>query len=139
LEIEHVPLSEAALRILRRMEQNKTGIYLFSGRDPGTARTTLRNAWRQVCKAAGLATEYSVIGKRGKPLRRWKPNVRVYDLRHTFASHLVSRGASLPLIGRLMGHTQPTTTARYAHVADSALRDVTNDFPEILPPQKRLA
>lgn len=140
-KIEHVPLSEAALMILRRMRQScpVSEQFLFPGRDPGTARTTLRNAWKQVCKAAGLATEYSVIGKRGKPLRRWKPNVRVYDLRHTFASHLVSRGASLPLIGKLMGHTQPGTTARYAHIADAALRDVTNNFPEILPPQKRLA
>ena len=118
---EHVPLSEAALAILSGMAEHKAGIYLFPGREPGTARTTLRSAWRQLCKDAGLA------------------NVRIYDLRHTFASHLVSRGLSLPVIGRLMGHTQPGTTARYAHVADSALRDATNNFPEILPPQKRLA
>jgi integrase len=137
-KIEHAPLSEAALMILRRMWEDKNGQFLFPGRDPGTARTTLRNAWKQVCKAAGFATEYSVKGKRGKLLPRWKPNVRVYDFRHTFASHLVSRGASLPLIGKLMGHTQAGTTARYAHIADSALRDVTNDFPEILQ-QKRLA
>jgi integrase len=137
---EHVPLSEVALSILRRMWEDRTGQFLFPGRDPGTARTTLRNSWRQVCKAAGLATvSYKKIGKRGKPLPRWKPSVRIYDLRHTFASHLVSRGLSLPVIGRLMGHTQPGTTARYAHVADSALRDATNNFPEILPPQKRLA
>jgi integrase len=92
-----------------------------------------------VCKAAGLASVSYKPGKRGKPLPIWKPTVRVYDLRHTFASHLVSGGASLPLVGRLMGHTQTGTTARYAHIADAALRDVTNNFPEILPPQKRLA
>jgi integrase len=138
-KIEHVPLSEAALRILRRMWEDRTGQFLFPGRDPGTARTTLRNAWKQVCKAAGLASVSYKPGKRGKPLPIWKPTVRVYDLRHTFASHLVSGGASLPLVGRLMGHTQTGTTARYAHIADAALRDVTNNFPEILPPQKRLA
>jgi site-specific recombinase XerC len=56
----------------------------------------------------------------------------VYDFRHTFASHLVSHGASLPLIGKLMGHTQPGTTQRYAHIADSALRAVTNDFSKVI-------
>jgi integrase len=140
---EHVPLNDAALFILRRMEENKDGIYLFPGRDTGndgepTARTTLRNAWKQVCKSAGFATVTYKKGKRGKPLRRWKPIVRVYDFRHTFASHLVSSGQSLPMIGRLMGHTQTSTTKRYAHIADSALREATNKFPDVLT-IKRLA
>lgn len=135
---EHVPLNDAALLVLRRMAQHKAGVHLFPGREstdpdkPRGARTTLRNAWRQVCKAAGLATEYSVKGKRGKPLRRWKPNVRVYDLRHTFASHLISRNWSLQLVGKLLGHTQAATTERYAHIQDGAQRDVTNDFNNVI-------
>jgi integrase len=119
---EHFPLNEAALLVLRRMWEHRTGSYLFPGRDPGRARTTLRNAWRQVCRAAGLASEYHVMGRCGKPLPRWRPNVRLYDLRHTFASHLVSRNWSLPLVGKLLGHTQGATTERYAHIADVALR-----------------
>ena len=94
---EHTPLNPVALLILRQMTEHKTGIYLFPGRDPAQARTTLRNAWKQVCKAAGFAEKSFVKGKRGKLLPRWKPTVRVYDLRHTFASHLVSRNWSLPL------------------------------------------
>ncbi len=129
---EHMPLNPAAVAILGRMAEKKTGFHLFPGREPDTARTTLRNAWRQVCKAAGLATEYHVKGKRGKPLPRWKANVRVYDLRHTFASQLISRNWSLQLVGKLLGHTQASTTERYAHVADAALRNVANDFPEVL-------
>jgi integrase len=78
---EHFPLNEAALLVLRRIWEHRTGIYVFPGRDPGCARTTLRNAWRQVCRAAGLASEYHVMGRRGKPLPRWRPNVRLYDLR----------------------------------------------------------
>jgi site-specific recombinase XerD len=77
-----------------------------------------------------------VIGKRGKPLRRWKPSVRVYDLRHTFASHLVSRNWSLPLIGKLLGQVRPETTARYAHVADGAQREVANDFDNVIEMKK---
>jgi integrase len=138
-KIEHVPLTPAALGILRRMAEHKTGFHLFPGREPNTARTTLRNAWKQICKAAGLATEYSVMGRRKKPLRRWKPNVRVYDLRHTFASHLISRNWSLQLVGQLLGHTQAVTTERYAHVADTALRNVANDFPEVLTLPKKIA
>lgn len=49
-------------------------------------------------------------------------DVRVHDLRHTFASVLVSAGASLPLIGALLGHTQANTTQRYAHLFDDPLR-----------------
>jgi len=60
-------------------------------------------------------------------------------LRHSFASHLINRGASLYLVGKLMGHALPATTSRYAHCADSALREVANQFPEIMPPQKALA
>jgi integrase len=129
---EHMPLNPAAVAILRRMAEKKTGFHLFPGREPDTARTTLRNAWKQVCRAAGLATKYHVKGKRGKPLPRWKANVRVYDLRHTFASQLISRNWSLQLVGKLLGHTQAATTERYAHVADAALRNVANDFPEVL-------
>jgi site-specific recombinase XerD len=48
--------------------------------------------------------------------------LRVHDLRHSFASQLVSEGASLPLIGALLGHTQAQTTARYAHLFDDPQR-----------------
>ena len=49
-------------------------------------------------------------------------DARVHDLRHTYASILVSGGASLPLIGSLLGHTQAATTARYSHLFDDPLR-----------------
>jgi integrase len=49
----------------------------------------------------------------------------VHDLRHTYASVLASSGLSLPIIGALLGHTQPDTTARYAHLLDDPLRVAT--------------
>jgi integrase len=74
--------------------------------------------------------------------------VRLHDLRHTFASVLASAGLSLPLIGALLGHTQPGTTARYAHLFDDPLRAATekaaaiitgdgkSDLAEVVPLQK---
>jgi site-specific recombinase XerD len=51
--------------------------------------------------------------------------VRVHDLRHSYASILASAGLSLPVIGALLGHATPTTTARYAHLFDDPLRAAT--------------
>jgi integrase len=161
---ETVPLSEAALLILRRMEKSKTTIYLFprsaklgkvgtnnaakrlnvatgsvDPAKPAKPRTTVRDCWEMACRKAGLAIESRIRGKR-QMLKRWKPTIRINDLRHTFASHLVQRGASLYLVGKLIGHTQAATTQRYAHVADAALRAVTNDFAEVLEmPKPRTA
>ncbi len=50
-------------------------------------------------------------------------DVRLHDLRHTFASIGVGMGVSLPIIGKLLGHTQPRTTARYAHLAAAPMHE----------------
>jgi integrase len=126
-KIEHVPLNRAALSILADLAENRRSDYLFPGAK-SASRVTLRRPWIQVLKAAGLASVELKPGKRGKMLTRYKPTVRIHDLRHTFASHLVSRGESLHKVGRLLGHTSPQTTARYAHIDDAALRDTANNF-----------
>src|ERR1035441_2193448 len=130
-----IPVGDATMLILERMAKGRNGNslpFLFPGRDGENARTALRNAWAMVSRNAGLSVEYSVKGRRGKPLKRWKPKYRLYDLRHSYASHLVNRGQSLFLVGKLMGHTQAATTMKYAHAADSALRSVTNDFSKVI-------
>jgi integrase/tetratricopeptide (TPR) repeat protein/predicted Ser/Thr protein kinase len=128
---EHVPLNPPALALLKEMFAKKNGSpYLFpgSGARLGQSRKALKWAWMQVCKTAGLATEVKIQGKRKKLLSRWKPNYRIYDLRHTFASHCVSNGESLYIVGKLLGHTQSATTERYAHVNDAAKRKTTENF-----------
>ena len=127
---EHVPLNPIALGLLKDMHARKGGsLYLFPGyaNRLGQSRTSLKWAWMAVSKTAGLATEIKVQGKRKKLLPRWKPQFRLYDLRHTFASSGVSNGESLYSVGKLLGHSRPQTTERYAHLQDAALRKTSEN------------
>jgi integrase len=111
-KIEHIPLNAEALELLARMKDQSTGEgFLFPGKSDHL--TTLRKPWAEVCKAAGLS------------------GVRIHDLRHTFASNLVSAGVSLHTVGKLLGHTQAQTTARYAHVAHETMRTASGIMGEI--------
>lgn len=103
---EHLPLSSATTALPSQMQlSNKsTSSWLFPGRDPEQPYKDLKGFWRSITKSAGLE------------------NCRVHDNRHTHASHLVSSGLSLPIVGRLLGHTNPSTTQRHAHLADDPLR-----------------
>src|SRR5690606_38705794 len=78
--------------------------WLFPGDVPGEPVKELRRFWRHIQKQVRIE------------------DVRIHDLRHTFASLLVSGGASLEMIGKLLGHSQMQTTQRYAHLMDSPLR-----------------
>lgn len=138
---EHVPLSAPALKLLEGMaSENPTGP-LFPGRvrkgKSRGARVSLKRPWIAACRAAGLVEEYLIEGKRkgkdGEPvkLKRYRPIVRVHDLRHNFASHLASNGVSLQVVGKLLGHTQAATTMRYAHLQDAPLREAANQFGRI--------
>ena len=66
-------------------------------------------------------------------------DARIHDLRHTFASLLVSGGMTLPMVGWLLGHTQAQTTLRYAHLYDDPLRAGLDEVGEALRPKLRLA
>jgi len=129
-KIEYVPLSKAAIALLIEMKSKGSDGPLFPGAK-GHTRVSLRRPWVQACKATGLAEAIKVNSKK-RVITRYRPLVRIHDLRHTYASHLVSAGMSLQIVGRLLGHTQPQTTARYAHVADYALRNATESFATIL-------
>jgi integrase len=70
--------------------------------------------------------------RRGVVLPTALLDCRLYDLRHTFASIGAGGGLSLPIIGRLLGHTQPRTTQRYAHLADDPLREAANKIGAVI-------
>jgi integrase len=60
------------------------------------------------------------------------PEVRLHDLRHTFASISVASGTSLPVLGRILGHASSLTTERYAHLADNPVRTAVNQASELI-------
>jgi integrase len=106
---EHqVPLSAAARALLTGLRRRLPAgaKWLFPVSDGGH-RKDVKDAWAAICGAATIK------------------NARVHDLRHTYASVLASTGQSLPIIGALLGHTTPSTTARYAHLFDDPLRLAT--------------
>jgi len=97
-----VILNAPALAVLNAME--RVGPYVVPGDDPAQPRHDLKRPWDAVTKRAGL------IG------------VRLHDLRQTYASFGAGGGLGLPIIGRLLGHAQAATTARYAHLDNDPLR-----------------
>jgi len=109
---EHIPLSGPALALLTEMRSkaNPSEKNLFPGNATGRPLQDIKKFWKVVVTEAGIS-EY-----------------RLHDNRHTHASHLVSSGLSLEIVGRLLGHTNPATTKRYAHIADSPLRAATERF-----------
>ena len=100
--LHRVPVSSAVSELLERRFQRSTSPFIFASHT-GKALTDVKKTWARICVEANLE------------------NVRLHDLRHTFASVLVSNGQSLPTIGAMLGHTQTQTTARYAHLFDESL------------------
>jgi integrase len=109
---EHLPLSAPAMALLAEMQnQGATGSpYLFPGKIADRPLQGIKKFWRSLTAMAGL------------------DDYRLHDNRHTHASHLVSSGLSLEVVGRLLGNTNPLTPKRYAHLADDPLRAAAARF-----------
>lgn len=97
-------LSPPALQVLVSIPRLEGNPYVICGQRAGSRLVNLQKPWEAVRQRAGLE------------------NVRIHDLRHSFASIAVANGMSLPMIGKLLGHSQPQTTARYAHLADDPMK-----------------
>lgn len=101
-----VVLNTAAIDILKAMP--RADINVVPSERKGEPRHDLKRPWDHIRAAACLN------------------DVRLHDLRHTHASFGVASGLSLPIIGRLLGHSSPLTTARYAHLADDPIRKASD-------------
>lgn len=114
---DKVPLNPAALELIGRLSKGRErgATWVFPGQRPGEPLRQLWHVWHYVRDAAKLGDD-----------------ARLYDLRHTFASVGAGGGLSLPIIGRLLGHTQARTTQRYAHLADDPVREATEKIGKII-------
>ena len=99
-----VPLSPAAAEVLSGLPRKARRPWVILGARSGRHLGDLQPAWERVRERAGLE------------------DVRIHDLRHSFASRALALGESLPMIGKLLGHTQVQTTARYAHLQRDSIK-----------------
>ena len=93
-----VPLTPAADAVLAEIARVPHNPWIVAGKAPGTHLATITGAWYRVRTRAGL------------------DDVRIHDLRHSFASRALAAGESLSMIGKLLGHADLQSTARYAHL-----------------------
>ena len=100
--MDHSLLNAPALTLLVGPDQ--VGSYVMPGDDPESPRADLKRPWEAISKRAGLS------------------GVRLHDLRHTYASFGAGGGIGIPIIGKLLGHSQEATTARYAHLDNDPVR-----------------
>ena len=99
-----VPLSPAAATVLSGLPRKARQPWVILGARSGRHLGDLQPAWERVRERAELE------------------DVRIHDLRHSFASRALALGESLPMIGKLLGHTQVQTTARYAHLQRDSIK-----------------
>jgi len=108
----YVPLGRAALELLENTPRETGNKYVCPGARPMRPLVNLQRPWRRIRKRAGLE------------------DVRLHDLRHSYASTGAGSGMSLPIIGALLGHTQAQTTLRYSHLAQGPLHEAADQIGE---------
>lgn len=107
-------LSAPALDTLSNLPRQLNNPYVICGNITGRHLVNLQKPWQRIRQRANIE------------------DVRIHDLRHSFASVAASSGLSLPMIGKLLGHTQAATTQRYAHLADNPIRDANEKIGQRL-------
>ena len=107
----HVPLSEGVLQLLDSIPQGESGEHVFANPKTKKAYVSIFHSWNTARKSVGLG------------------DVRIHDLRHSFASFLVNAGRSLYEVQKILGHTQIKTTQRYAHLSQDTLIEAANAVP----------
>ena len=113
-----IMLNGAAVQLLKSLPRQNMSDYVFPSSQSDGFYVGAPKVWRRIRNAAGLF------------------GVRLHDLRHSFASMAVSSGASLPIVGTLLGHKNSSTTSRYAHLQEDPLRSVSDTVGRAM--QKRL-
>jgi integrase len=110
-----LPLNNMAIDVLKSIER-KDSIYVFPGQSGG--KLTDVSCWKRIKKLAKLPVEF-----------------RLHDLRHNYASTLVSGGVDIFTVSRLLSHKDVGTTKRYAHLSDAAMKSATDRAEELFNPK----
>ena len=104
-----IRLNSQAVALLRDLPRADNNPFVIVGRHHGKALNNLQKPWRRIRKEALL------------------DDVRLHDLRHSFASVAALSKGSLPMIGKLLGHASSPTTERYAHLAEDPVDRLNED------------
>ena len=107
-----VVLGAPALKILADLPRVKGCPYVIVGENLDKPRSDLKRPWKRITDHAEL------------------PDLRLHDLRHSFASAGAASGMGLVIVGKLLGHSSPSTTQRYAHIADDPLRRASESISQ---------
>lgn len=108
-KLKHLPLNQSARWVIEQLDVHRKSELLFPSPITGKPFTTITRQWYRIRKKAGIPA-----------------NVRIHDLRHTFASRMVSAGRSLFDVQNLLGHADARTSQRYAHLSMKAAQEASN-------------
>ena len=106
------PLNSNAITVLNNLKRDSCNPYVFHGRSPGSHLRKIDTTWSNIRKLAGIS------------------DVRIHDLRHSFASLALKKGVDLYTVSKLLGHKNIATTTRYAHLELEHLKRATNIVAE---------
>jgi integrase len=122
-------LNAVALDILGEIPRVVGNPHIFPGEKAGTHRSDLKRPWAAIRRYAGLEADDTGDRKgKSKSVSKGRPAVRLHDLRHSFASVGVGSSMGLPMVGKLLGHTQVRSTSRYAHLDTDPLHKAANQI-----------
>ena len=111
----HVPISDGLLALLEKLPRREGEQYLFTSPKTGKPFVSIFHSWDTARRKAGLQ------------------DVRIHDLRHSFASYVINAGRSLYEVQKLLGHTQVKTTQRYAHLSHESLLSAADTAATSVP------
>jgi integrase len=106
--VRTIALNDKAKQIFTRLQKREGNSYVFCGNLPGKPLVNVNRTWHKVRTLAGI------------------PDVRIHDLRHSFASFALKKGVDLYTVSKLLGHKNIATTTRYAHLELEHLKEATN-------------
>ena len=108
-----IVLNESAKELIRSIPKKEDNPYVFCGKKPGEHLIDFTKTWQRIRKKANI------------------PDVRIHDLRHSFASFALKKGVDLYTVSKLLGHKNIATTTRYAHLDIDHLKEATNKVAEV--------